>query len=209
MRNGPDLHFEQLAARRGRRLIAGVDEVGRGPLAGPVTAAAVILDPHRVPRGLADSKVLSAKAREAAFSDILSQAVAVSIACVEAEEIDHINIRQACHAAMRNALRGLAVAPDYALVDGNDMPRGLGCDGETIVKGDARSLSIAAASIVAKVTRDRLMARMHKLYPAYGFDAHAGYATKAHLAAIAAHGPCRLHRMSFSPMRRSALFAPA
>ena len=209
MRERPDLHFERQAMRRGRRLVAGIDEVGRGPLAGPVAAAAVILDPRHPPKGLADSKVLSAKAREAAFGDILSQAVAVSVAFVEAAEIDRINIRQACHAAMRRALRGLAVNADYALVDGNDLPRDLGCDGETIVKGDARSLSIAAASIVAKVVRDRLMARMHALYPVYGFDAHAGYATKAHLAAIAAHGPCRLHRMSFSPMRSRPLFASA
>ena len=209
MRERPDLHFERQAMRRGRRLVAGIDEVGRGPLAGPVAAAAVILDPRHPPKGLADSKVLSAKAREAAFGDILSQAVAVSVAFVEAAEIDRINIRQACHAAMRRALRGLGVNADYALVDGNDLPRGLGCDGETIVKGDARSLSIAAASIVAKVVRDRLMARMHALYPVYGFDAHAGYATKAPLAAIAAHGPCRLHRMSFSPMRSRPLFASA
>lgn len=194
---------------RGHALVCGVDEVGRGPLAGPVAAAAVILDPANLPRGIDDSKKLRARAREAACEEILARAVAVSLACVEAAEIDRINIRQASHLAMRRAIAGLSERPDWALVDGNDMPADLGCAGETIVKGDAQSLSIASASIVAKVMRDRLMARAHLRHPAYGFHLHAGYATRAHLDAIAAHGPCAIHRMSFSPLRQRDLFASA
>ena len=203
----PHLRFERAAMRRGFRLVAGLDEVGRGPLAGPVAAAAVILDPGRIPKGIDDSKAMGAAAREALHDEIMARALCVSVAFVEAEEIDRINIRQASHAAMRRALAGLSMAPSYALVDGNDMPRDLGCDGQTIVKGDALSLSIAAASIVAKVMRDRLMARAHARHPVYGFNSHVGYATRAHLAALTAHGPCRLHRMSFSPMRQGDLFA--
>lgn len=202
MAHMPDLTFERAAMARGFALIAGVDEVGRGPLAGPVAAAAVILDPDNLPLGVADSKALSAKRRDALCDEIFARALGVSVALVEAAEIDRINIRQAAHAAMRRALAGLALRADYALIDGSDLPADLGCAGETIVKGDAKSLSIAAASIVAKVTRDRLMARMHLRFPAYGFDRHAGYGTKAHLAAIAAHGPCPLHRMSFAPLKR-------
>jgi len=209
MSAGPHLRFERAAMRRGFRLVAGVDEVGRGPLAGPVAAAAVILDPGNLPRGVNDSKALRARAREIACEEIFTRALAVSIAFVEAAEIDRVNIRQASHMAMRRALAGLSEQPAWALVDGNDMPADLGCPGETIVKGDAQSLSIAAASIVAKVMRDRLMARMHLRHPAYGFHLHAGYATRAHLEAIAARGPCEIHRMSFSPLRQRNLFAGA
>jgi ribonuclease HII len=209
MSAGPHLRFERAAVRRGLKLVAGVDEVGRGPLAGPVAAAAVILDPGHLPRGVDDSKALRARARETVCEDILARAIAVSVAFVEAAEIDRVNIRQATHAAMRRAIAGLAEQPAWALVDGNDLPADLGCAGQTIVKGDAQSLSIAAASIVAKVMRDRLMARMHLHHPAYGFHLHAGYATRAHLEAIATHGPCQIHRMSFSPLRQRELFAGA
>ncbi|ACB94570.1 ribonuclease HII [Beijerinckia indica] len=195
----PDFTFEKRLRKRGFTLIAGIDEVGRGPLAGPVTAAAVILDPKNLPQGLNDSKMLSAEQREALYDLILARALAVAIACVGPGEIDRINIRQATLTAMRRTLPALALAPHYVLVDGNDLPEDLGCPGETIIKGDARSLSIAAASIVAKVARDRLMQRLSALYPAYGFENHVGYATQAHLTAIEAYGPCPIHRLSFSP----------
>jgi len=197
----PDYICEQDLRARGLWPIAGVDEVGRGPLAGPVMAAAVILDPTDLPLGLDDSKKLSAKKRESLFYEITTKALDISIASASAEEIDAINIRQATHLAMRRALNALALKPAYVLVDGNDLPRDLPCPGETLVKGDARSLSIAAASIIAKVTRDRLMANYARHYPAYGFECHAGYGTKAHLAAIKANGPCPVHRLSFATFR--------
>ena len=181
--------------------VAGMDEVGRGPLAGPVCAAAVILDPGRVPKGLDDSKRLSAERREDLHDAILRKAVSVSVAFASVGEIDTINIRQATLAAMRRALAALAVAPAYVLVDGNDLPRCLVCQGETLIKGDASSASIAAASIVAKVTRDRLMHRLCAAHPVYGFSRHVGYATRDHLAALARHGPSDHHRRSFAPVR--------
>lgn len=181
--------------------MAGVDEAGRGPLAGPVAAAAVILDPRDPPAGLNDSKLLAPDVRERLYDEILRRALAVSIAFASAAEIDAINIRQATFSAMRRALRALSVEPLYVLIDGNDPPPDLPCPAETIVKGDASILSIAAASIVAKVTRDRLMRKLCARYPAYGFSQHFGYATKAHLDAIAAHGPCPFHRLTFSPFK--------
>jgi len=202
--SAPDFNLEKRLRKGGFGRIAGIDEVGRGPLAGPVTAAAVILDPVRLPKGLNDSKALSGAQREALYATILEKAVAVSIAFVCAQEIDRINIRQATLTAMRRALAALTEAPDYVLIDGNDMPKDLICPGETIIKGDARSLSIAAASIVAKVARDRLMQHFAGLYPAYGFDHHVGYATRMHLSAIMEHGPCPIHRLSFSPFRTEA-----
>jgi ribonuclease HII len=200
----PDPHFrrERNLLKEGVWPVAGLDEVGRGPLAGPVAAAAVILDPRRLPRGLQDSKQLSPAARETLYEDILERALAVGIAFASAAEIDAVNIRQATFRAMRRALAGLALPPVHALVDGSDMPPALGCAGETIVKGDARSLSIAAASIVAKVTRDRLMHRLCERHPVYGFSKHVGYATRMHLDAIARHGPSPFHRLSFSPLRK-------
>lgn len=197
----PHFRYERQLAKKSVWPIAGMDEVGRGPLAGPVAAAAVILDPARLPKGVNDSKALTAEEREAAYEEIMRHAVAVSVAFASAAEIDAINIRQASLAAMRRALAALAVAPSYVLVDGNDLPAALCCAGETIIGGDARSLSIAAASIVAKVTRDRLMARLCGLFPVYGFSRHVGYATPEHLAAIAKHGPSPYHRLSFSPFR--------
>ena len=199
--SGPTFRAERALLRRGVWPVAGVDEVGRGPLAGPVAAAAVILDPGNIPKGLNDSKRLAPETREALFERIVATALAVSVAFSSAAEIDAVNIRQATFAAMRRSLAGLALAPNHVLVDGNDLPPRLICRGETLIKGDARSASIAAASIVAKVTRDRLMGQLCAAYPAYGFGRHAGYATRAHLAAIAEHGPSPYHRLSFAPFR--------
>jgi ribonuclease HII len=196
-------HREIQYASLGFRCIAGLDEVGRGPLAGPVVAAAVVLDPNRVTAGLADSKALTAARREELFADILKTAQ-VGIASVSHAEIDAINIRQASLLAMGRALAALPCSPDMALVDGNDPPR-LPCGVEPIVKGDATVASIAAASIVAKVIRDRLMRRLGLLYPEYGFETNAGYATACHLEALAKHGPCPFHRTSFSPLRQGRL----
>jgi ribonuclease HII len=197
----PDFSYERELAKEDLWPVAGVDEVGRGPLAGPVTAAAVILDPQDVPDGLQDSKLLSAVERADLYDVIMARAIAVAIASASASEIDRINIRQASLAALRRALAALAVAPRYALVDGNDLPGSLACPARALIKGDMLSASIAAASIVAKVTRDRLMARLCQIYPVYGFSRHAGYATREHLEAIATHGPCPFHRLTFSPFK--------
>lgn len=197
---GPDYEMEKLYHARGKMMIAGTDEVGRGPLAGPVVAASVILDPQNIPDGLNDSKKLTARRRETLFVEILQTAM-VAIASVPAETIDRINIREATLLAMRNSLAGLALLPDMALIDGRDCPPDLAFETKAIVKGDARSASIAAASIVAKVTRDKMMTEASRIYPAYGFEGHKGYGSKAHMAAIASQGPCPLHRRSFSPMR--------
>jgi ribonuclease HII len=197
----PDFRFEDQALRAGAHIVAGADEAGRGPLAGPVVAAAVILDRTNFPQGLDDSKKLSAVQREDLFEKIMTSAI-VAIASSSAPTIDRIDIRKASLDAMRRALLLLPMRPDFALIDGRDVPAGLHCGGKAVIKGDARSLSIAAASIVAKVTRDRMMARAGLTYPAYGFERHAGYATAEHRAAIIEHGGCRLHRMSFRPLRQ-------
>jgi len=197
----PDFRCEQELAAQDLWPVAGVDEVGRGPLAGPVTAAAVILDPADLPKGVNDSKLLSPEERADLYEEIMARALAVAIASVSARDIDRINIRQATLLAQRRALAALAVRPRYVLVDGNDPPDGLSCPVRAIIKGDAISVSVAAASIVAKVTRDRLMARLCPIFPAYGFSRHAGYATREHLDAIALHGPSPFHRLSFSPFR--------
>lgn len=199
----PHFRLERAVLRRGIGPVAGMDEAGRGPLAGPVAAAAVILDPARIPKGLNDSKLLEPEAREALFEVIVRQAQAVSVAYATAAEIDLINIRQATFLAMRRALAALAISPAYVLVDGNDLPPCLVCEGETLIKGDATSASIAAASIVAKVTRDRLMRRLCTHHPEYGFSRHVGYGTQEHRLAIAKHGPCAFHRITFSPLRTS------
>ncbi|MCB8820316.1 ribonuclease HII [Microvirga rosea] len=194
----------ELSARaEGFRCIAGLDEVGRGPLAGPVVAAAVVLDLENVPEGLADSKALTAQKRENLFPDILRTA-RVGIASVSHAEIDSINIRQASLLAMCRALSALPCKPDMALVDGNDPPD-LPCSVEVIVKGDSQIASIAAASIVAKVVRDRMMAQLGNHYPAYGFATNAGYSTKTHLSVLANEGPCPFHRLSFAPLRQGLL----
>jgi ribonuclease HII len=197
----PHFRFEKSLAARGVWPVAGIDEAGRGPLAGPVAAAAVILDPRKLPKGLNDSKQLTSEQREEAFAVVLQRAVAIGVGLACAQEIDRFNIRQATFLAMRRALAALSLAPAHALVDGNALPPDLCCAGETIVKGDAKSLSIAAASIVAKVTRDRLMMRLHRSHPQYGFHEHMGYPTPAHLQALDLHGPCDFHRRSFAPVR--------
>ena len=193
----PDYSFEAAAHARGHLRIAGVDEVGRGPLAGPVTAAAVILNPDDIPEGLRDSKVLSAARREALAQEILARAE-VSIAHASSEEIDTLNILRASHLAMERALAGLRA--DHALIDGNLIPRGLALSAQALVKGDARSLSISASSIVAKVTRDRIMVDLAQEHPGYGWERNAGYPSKAHLAALQDLGVTPHHRRSFKPV---------
>jgi ribonuclease HII len=165
--------------------------------------AAVILDRDNLPRGLDDSKKLTAKRRDALAEEIYASALAVSVALAPAAEVDALNIRGATLAAMARAARALALAPVFALIDGRDAPD-LGCPARAVIAGDALSMSVAAASIVAKVARDRLMARLDRLYPVYGFAGHAGYGTPAHLAALRAHGPCPEHRRSFAPVRALA-----
>lgn len=197
---GLGIRRERSLQRFGHRTIAGLDEAGRGPLAGPVVAAAVILDPARVPAGLGDSKALSPARREILFEQILSVA-RVGIASASPAEIDAGDIRRASLAAMRRALLALSCPVDIALIDGRDVPDDLPCAGEAVIKGDASVASIAAASIVAKVTRDRLMTRLDAHAPAYGFARHAGYPTADHLAALGRHGPCAFHRMTFRPVR--------
>ncbi len=181
-------------------LCCGVDEAGRGPLAGPVVAAAVILDPTRPIDGLADSKQLSAARREAVATDILARAKAWAIANASVEEIDALNILQATLLAMRRAVANMAIAPQLVLVDGLHCPT-LAVPARAVVRGDATVPEISAASILAKVTRDAEMHRLHCAHPQYGFDRHKGYATAAHLAALRAHGISTVHRRSFAPVR--------
>jgi ribonuclease HII len=198
----PDFSFERKARRDGLWPVAGMDEAGRGPLAGPVVAAAVILNPKKIPDGLDDSKRLTHEQREALFARIMATALGVSFASVAAEGIDTINILRASLEAMRRALISLPVTPLLALADGRDVPPGLPCEGRALIKGDQRSQSIAAASIVAKVMRDRMMSCCPERNERYGFHLHAGYATERHRAAIELHGPYpRLHRMTFAPFR--------
>ncbi|MCW0400042.1 Ribonuclease HII [Xanthomonas sacchari] len=184
------------------RLYAGVDEAGRGPLAGPVAVAAVVFDPARTRiNGLDDSKQLTAARRETLYARIVERALAWQVVLIEAEEIDRLNIYQATMLGMRRAVEGVAHVAGFARIDGNRVPKGLPCAAEALVGGDARDRAIMAASIVGKVTRDRIMQRLHDEHPHYGFDLHKGYATPAHLAALAAHGPCIHHRRSFAPVR--------
>lgn len=200
----PDFRLEDALWRRGHALVAGSDEAGRGPLAGPVVAAAVILDPERTPRGLNDSKKLSARRREDLCSEILDMAVSVCVVSLSATAIDQTNILRASLTAMRRAIEGLSVTPAAALFDGRDVPPGLTLSGpaQAAIKGDARSLSVAAASIVAKVTRDRMMGQAAQQYPQYGLERHMGYGSKAHRDAIMQHGGVpRLHRFTFSPLK--------
>lgn len=183
-------------------LICGVDEVGRGPLAGPVVAAAVILDPRRPIDGLDDSKKLTEKRREQLFEQIRSRALAWSLGRAEVAEIDELNILWASMLAMRRAVEGLNPPPGHALIDGNRVPEGLPCSAEAIVGGDGLEPAIAAASIVAKVVRDREMVALDARYPGYGLDAHKGYPTKKHIEALAVLGVTEVHRRSFGPVRR-------
>jgi ribonuclease HII len=181
-------------------MIAGVDEAGRGPLAGPVVAAAVILDPLQVISGLDDSKKLSAKKRELLFLQIKEKALAWSIVEVGVDEIDEINILQATLLGMRRALESLSPFPSLALIDGNQAPR-VDCEVRTIIQGDRLEPAISAASILAKVHRDRLMHALHQRFPCYGFNRHKGYPTTEHLRLLREHGPCEIHRRSFGPVR--------
>ncbi|UYN99565.1 MAG: ribonuclease HII [Devosia sp.] len=197
--DGPDFSHETMLMARGARYVAGVDEAGRGPLAGPVVVAAVRLDPNHIPSGLDDSKKLNAERRDHLYEAIMGHAD-VAIATAPPDEIVSKNIRGATLAAMARAVRALPQAADRALIDGRDVPPALPCPGIALVGGDGRSLSIAAASIVAKVTRDRMCAIMDCDAPGFGFSGHKGYGTAAHLAALDRHGPCRHHRAEFAPV---------
>ena len=197
--SAPDYSFEAAALARGALRVAGVDEVGRGPLAGPVTACAVVLDPANIPEGLNESKKLTAARREALAAWIMAQCD-WSAAHVGVEEIDRLNIYHASHLAMCRAVAGLRQAPCHVLVDGNRVPRDLGLSAEPVVKGDARCLTIAAASIVAKVLRDRIMEDLAQQHPGYGWEVNAGYPTPAHKSALLDLGVTPHHRRSFKPV---------
>ncbi len=195
----PDFSFEQAAYDRGFSRVVGVDEVGRGPIAGPVTAAAVILDPQNIPDGLNDSKKLSPKKRLALLEQVLATAE-VSVAHASVEEVDDLNIYHASHLAMVRAVQGLSVPPDFALIDGNKIPKDLTIPAEAIVKGDARSVSIAAASIAAKISRDGIMESLAQQFPGYGWEQNAGYPSPAHKRALLELGVTPYHRRSFKPV---------
>jgi ribonuclease HII len=197
------LHYELELKSAGYHIICGVDEVGRGPLAGPVCAAAVVLPEGYQHAVLNDSKKLSERQREKLYEELAADpAVRWQVALLEPEEIDHMNILEASREAMRRAVRGLGIAVDAALIDGLPVPQ-FPVHQLSLVKGDALSLSIAAASVMAKVTRDRLMLELAEEYPGYGFEIHKGYPTPQHLAALLTHGPCAIHRRSFAPVRAS------
>ena len=183
------------------RLVAGVDEAGRGPLAGPVVCAAVILDPAKPIAGLGDSKALSEKKREHLFPLIQEFSLAWKIIFIEAADIDRLNIFKATMEGMRRAVSDLNIKPQHALIDGNKIPPGLPCSAEALVKGDARETCIMAASILAKVARDAYMLKLHEQFPQYDFAQHKGYPTAAHFAALKLNGPCPEHRRSFAPVR--------
>lgn len=196
---GPDFELERAVTAQGFLRIAGVDEVGRGPLAGPVTAAAVVLHPDHIPDGLNDSKQLSAKKR-ALLADLLHEQADVSVGHASVEEIEQINILQATHLAMMRALSGLGAPPDYVLFDGNQIPRALNLPAQGVVKGDTRCLSISAASIVAKIARDRLMVDLAQQHPGYGWETNMGYGSKSHMLALRNLGPTPHHRRTFKPV---------
>ncbi len=196
-----DYSHEKQAQQQGYRCITGVDEVGRGPWAGPVVAAAVVLDEAHIPAGLNDSKKLSAKKREQLAEQIHQTALAVNIVEVSPQQIDQLNIRQATLLAMRQAVQGLSTTADFAFIDGRDVPPELGCAAQSVIKGDGTVQSIAAAAIVAKVYRDQLMAQLHEDFPHYGWDSNAGYGTKTHQEGLAQHGVTQHHRQSFAPIK--------
>lgn len=193
----PDYLIEKEIIESGKKIVAGVDEAGRGPLAGPVCAAAVILPVDLEIDGLNDSKKLSEKKREKLYDIIIDKAVAYDIQLVDNEIIDEINILQATMLAMTNAVNSLSVKPDFVIIDGNRLPEQLEIPAKAVVKGDAKSMSIAAASILAKVTRDRLMLELAKEYPEYEFERHKGYGTKLHCEKLREFGPCKIHRRTF------------
>ena len=199
----PDLALERRHAAAFDGLLAGVDEAGRGPWAGPVVTAAVILDYDNVPEGLNDSKKLTEAKREVLFEQIMASAH-VGIASASAATIDRRNIRAATLGAMVRAVKALSITPRMVLIDGRDVPPGLVQDGQSLIKGDGRCLCIAAASIVAKVLRDRMMVRAEEHFPGYGFAVHKGYGVPRHQEALARLGPCTLHRQSFKPVRLAA-----
>lgn len=194
--------FDDRLRESGFPTLAGVDEAGRGPLAGPVVAAVVVMRPGVHPQDIVDSKTLSAGRRDAALQRILEGCVEVSLGAAWQDEIDEINIRAATLLAMSRALSQLRVSPDLVLVDGLDLPP-MSCPGVALVKGDARSESVAAASIVAKVARDAVMCHLHQVYPEYGFGRHKGYPTKEHLRCLAVLGPCPLHRRTYRGVDRT------
>ncbi|MDK8874558.1 MULTISPECIES: ribonuclease HII [Paracoccus] len=197
----PDYSLEEAALRSGARFVAGVDEVGRGPLAGPVTAAAVILDAGCIPEGLNDSKKLTAKRREA-LAELVMARCDWAVGHASVEEIDRLNILRASHLAMCRAIAGLRQRPCLVLVDGNMLPRDLDLPGQAVVGGDARCLSIAAASILAKLLRDRIMVDLAQQHPGYGWEANAGYPTPAHRQALLDLGVTPYHRRSFAPVHK-------
>ena len=197
--DGPDFSLEQSLIAQGARRIAGVDEVGRGPLAGPVTAAAVVLDPSAIPDGLNDSKKLTEKKR-IALLEVLQDCAEISVAHASVEEIDEINILRASHLAMERAVAGLSVPPEHLLIDGNLIPRGLTIPAQAVVKGDGRSVSIAAASIAAKIARDTIMRDLAQQFPGYGWESNAGYPSKSHISALQNIGVTPHHRRSFKPV---------
>ena len=198
-----DPGMDMFAIDRRRLRVTGVDEAGRGPLAGPVAVAAVILDPRRRLRGLDDSKKLTRAQREALYPRIVERALAWHVEMVPVEEIDRLNILHATLEGMRRCILALGPQVELVRIDGNAVPRALPCLAEAVVGGDALEPAIMAASILAKVARDRLMCALHEQHPHYGFDVHKGYPTPAHLAALAAHGPCPHHRRSFAPVREA------
>ncbi len=202
---GPNFSFERAAQARGFACVCGIDEAGRGPWAGPVVAAAVVLDPKQIPHGLNDSKKLTEAKREALYPVIMAQAQ-VGIGIADVTRIDRDNILAATLWAMGESVRSLMILPSLALVDGDRAPK-LPCPVETIIEGDGRSLSIAAASIIAKVTRDRMMVALDAAHPGYGFARHKGYGTAEHQAALSRLGPCPQHRMSFAPLKKLAQLA--
>jgi len=195
----PDYSFEIQALSQGYSRIAGVDEVGRGPLAGPVTAAAVILDPACIPEGLDDSKKLTARARARLYA-LINEVADVSIAHASVEEIEELNILRASHLAMTRALDGLPLPPDFVLIDGNMIPRDLTLPARTIIKGDSKSVSIAAASIMAKICRDHVMVDLAQQHPGYGWETNMGYGSKSHIAALQNLGVTPHHRRLFKPV---------
>jgi ribonuclease HII len=203
---GPTEEFERAARLCGYRRIAGIDEAGRGPLAGPVIAAAVVLPVRCRLSGIDDSKQLSEGERARLYAVILEHAVGMGIGSADVGEIDRLNILEATKLAMRRAIDQLAPPADYLLIDAVTLP-GIGIPERPIIKGDSLSLSIAAASIIAKVTRDRLMAEYHDMFPEYDFLSHKGYGTREHLQRLARHGPCSIHRRTFTPVREAILAA--
>lgn len=197
----PDFEFEKALAARGFLRIAGVDEVGRGPLAGPVVAAAVVLNAEAIPEGLNDSKKLTGKRRDL-LNDLLRQAAEVAVGQASVDEIEQYNILRASHMAMRRAVEALDPPPDFLLIDGNMIPQGIDIPAQPVVKGDTRSVSIAAASIVAKTWRDRVMVDLAQQHPGYGWERNAGYPTPEHRAALQHLGPTPHHRRSFKPVHK-------